>query len=105
RVSVGRNGSADERESGGERETGPGEKQKHSGEDCGPMRNEEDECITSNRNQVEGDEGAPVSPTIGQQSSGVGIDRAGESAQSIIKTNDEDARAKSLKIFRNETHP
>src|SRR5437764_7200136 len=36
-----------------------------AGYDCAPMRNEEDECITSDRNQVEGDESAPVSPPVG----------------------------------------
>jgi hypothetical protein len=65
RVSVGCNAGADEREGGGEEKTGPGEKQKHSGDDCTPMRNEEDECVTSDRNQVEGDESAPVSPPVG----------------------------------------
>src|SRR6266550_2282934 len=99
------NGGADEREGGRERETGPGEKQEHSGNDRAPMRNQQDECIASNRNEVEGDESAPVSPTIGEHSSGIGIDRADQSAQSVVKTNDEDTRAKSLEIFRNDSHP
>src|SRR5439155_1338783 len=74
-------------------------------EDSAAMRNQNDEGIASNRNEVEGDESAPVSPTIGEHSSGIGIDRADQSAQSVVKTNDEDARAKSLEIFRNESHP
>src|SRR3954451_15021437 len=46
-----------------------------------------------------------MSPMIDDYSTGVGVDRTQQSAQRIIKTDDENCRAKRLQILRHKTHP
>ena len=44
-------------------------------------------------------------PTIDQYSAGIGVDRAEQRAQGVVETNNKNAGANYLKIFRNESHP
>ena len=46
-----------------------------------------------------------MSPNIDKYSAGISVDRAEQSPQRIVKTNDKNSRADSLQILRHETHP
>ena len=69
------------------------------------MRNKQDEPITDDRNNIEGDESAAMSPKIDKDSAGVGVDRAEQGAQRVVQTDHKNGRAERLQIFRHETHP
>src|SRR5438270_5482353 len=69
------------------------------------MRNEQHERVPSDGKKIECQERAPMTPLIDQYSAGIGVDRAEQSAQGVVETNNENARTKDLKIFRNEPHP
>ena len=69
------------------------------------MRNQKDQRITGDRDEIESNEGAPVAPAIGPEPPWVGIDGTDQGAQTIIETDDEYTSAEGLEIFREETHP
>src|SRR6266404_3814563 len=69
------------------------------------MRKEQHERVTNDGKKIKYEEGAPMTPPIDQYSAGIGVDCAEQRAQGVVETNDENARAKDLKILRNETHP
>src|ERR1041385_447154 len=69
------------------------------------MRNEQDQRVAENRDKIENKKGATMSPKIDQYSAGIGVERAEQRAQRIVTTDNENARAKRLQIFRHETHP
>ena len=46
-----------------------------------------------------------MSPTIHKYSAGIGVDSTEQSAQRIVKADDENCRADCLQILRHKTHP
>ena len=46
-----------------------------------------------------------MSPDVNKYSAGVRVDRAEQSAQRIVKTDDKNSRADRLQVLRHETHP
>ena len=46
-----------------------------------------------------------MSPKIGKHSTGVGVDRAQQRAQRIVKTDDKNRRADRLQVLWHKTHP
>ena len=46
-----------------------------------------------------------MSPTIDKHSAGIGVDRAEQSAQRIVKTDNKDRRADRLQVLGHKTHP
>src|SRR5260370_385039 len=47
----------------------------------------------------------PITPKIDKYSTGIGVNRAEQCAQRIVKPDDENARAERLQIFRHKAHP
>src|SRR5207248_579819 len=70
RVAIRAEAGADEREAGGQGKTGPGEKKKHAGNDRAPMRHEKNHRVTRDREKVEGEKSAPMSPAIHEYAAG-----------------------------------
>ena len=69
------------------------------------MRNQKDQRITDYRNDVEDEKRAAMSPTIDKDSAAIGVDGTEQGAQRVVKTDNENARAERLQIFRHKTHP
>ena len=69
------------------------------------MRNHQHEGITDDGENVEGEKGAPVSPKIDQDTARIGVNRAEQRAQRIVKADDEHSGAERLQIFRDKAHP
>src|SRR5438874_9805691 len=69
------------------------------------MRDEQHERVTNDGKKIKRQERAPMAPSIDQYSAGIGVDRAEQSAQGVVETNNENARANYLKILWDETHP
>jgi len=46
-----------------------------------------------------------MSPTIREHSTRIGVDRTDQSAQRVVKTDDENRRADCLQILRHKAHP
>ena len=51
-----------------------------------PIWNKQDERVADDRDQIENNERAAMSPKIHNHSAGIGVDRAEQSAQRIIKS-------------------
>src|SRR5438477_3106012 len=69
------------------------------------MRHEQHERVAGDREKVEGEKGAPMSPAIDEHAAGIRVDGAEQRAERIEKADDENARAEGLEIFREEPHP
>src|SRR5438270_11004436 len=69
------------------------------------MRNEQHERVPDDGEKIEREKRPPMAPPIDQYSAGIGVDRAEQSAQGVVETNNENAGAKDLEILRDETHP
>src|ERR1700676_1023533 len=69
------------------------------------MRNEQNERVASDRNQIKNDEHAPMSPKIGKYSAGISVNRAEQRPQRVVETDDKNPRAERLQIFRYKAHP
>ena len=104
-VPVGPERGADERERRGQREAGPGKKEKHARDDRAPMRDEQHERVADDREKIEGEKGAAMSPAIDEHAAGIRVDGAEQRAERIEKADDENARAEGLEIFREKPHP
>src|SRR4029077_9638366 len=97
--------SADKRKRCRQRKTAPRQKEKHSSDHSAPIWNEQDERIANDRDHVEDDERVPMAPAIRDYTARVGIDRTKQSAQRIVKADNENRRADRLQILRHKTHP
>ena len=91
---------ADEREGRGQRKAGPGKEEKHASDDRAPMRHEQDERIAGDREKIEGEKGAAVSPAVDQYSARISVNRAEQSSQRVEKADDENRRTERLEVFR-----
>src|SRR3954468_23011659 len=69
------------------------------------MRDQEDERITGDREQIERQESAPMSPAIHDHSARIGVDRAEQNPNRVESADQKNGRAEGLEIFRHETHP
>src|ERR1700751_4953159 len=69
------------------------------------MRDKQNERVTDDRQNVEGEKCPAMSPKIDKYSAGIGVKRAEQRAQRIVKPNDENARTQCLQILRHKAHP
>ena len=46
-----------------------------------------------------------MSPNVYEYSAGIGVDRAQQSAQPVVKTDNKNGRADRLQVLRHKTHP
>ena len=69
------------------------------------MRHQQDERVARDREDVEGEKGAAMSPAINEDTARIGIDSAEQSPERIEKADNENGRAECLEIFRDKTHP
>src|SRR5438309_9398128 len=69
------------------------------------MGHKKNERVTNNRNDVESEKRAPMSPKIDKHPAGIGVNRAEQCAQRIIETDNKNTRAQCLQKFRDEPHP
>ena len=70
-----------------------------------PMRHQKHERVANDREDVEGEKGAAMSPAIHEDAARISVDGAEQSPQRIEEADDENGRAKCLQIFRHEAHP
>ena len=63
------------------------------------------ERVAGDRQEIEGQERASVSPAIDEHAAGIRVDGAEQRTERIEKTDDENARAEGLEIFREKPHP
>ena len=83
----------DQRKSRRQRKTAPGKKQKHSDDDRAPMRNQKHERVTDDRDDVENQKRAAMSPTIDHHAAGIGVNRAEQCPNGVVKTDDKNGGA------------
>src|SRR2546421_616418 len=69
------------------------------------MRHDQHERVADDREKIEDEKRAPMYPAIDEHAAGIRIDGAEQGAERIEKADDENARAESLEIFRQEPHP
>jgi hypothetical protein len=69
------------------------------------MWDKQHDRVTNDRENIECDEGATKSPAIDRQPARVCVNRAKQRPDRIERPDNEDCRAKRLKIFRDEAHP
>src|SRR5207302_6709757 len=69
------------------------------------MGHKKNERVTNDRNDVESEKRAPMSPKIDKHPAGIGVNRAEQCAQRIIETDNKNTRAERLEKFRDKPHP
>src|ERR1700730_6429907 len=104
-MAIGLERGRDQRKSRRQRKATPGKEEKHSNDDSSPMWKPEHERITDYRNDVENQKRAAVSPAIDHHAAGIGVDRAEQCSNRIIKADYENRGAEFLEILWNESHP
>jgi len=69
------------------------------------MRHKQHERVAGDREKIEREKRAPMSPAIDEHAAGIRVDGAEQRTERIEKTDDENARAEGLEIFREKPHP
>src|ERR1044071_6722300 len=69
------------------------------------MRNNQHRQIATDRDNIENDECSPMSPMVDNDSAGISVDRAKQSAQRIIEADHKHCCADDLQVLRHKTHP
>src|SRR6266480_7540573 len=69
------------------------------------MRHKKNERVAYDRNDVESEKRASMSPKIDKHTAGIGVKRAEQCPDRVIETDHKNTRAQRLQKFRHEPHP